>query len=97
MSSYIEILRIYCSKGLEPNQRVLPVCDFESLTIFVLLPRLCLGVVVSLCQTHQWADLAREREHQLMTLHTEQIPKYGQIRTESRPFHMHSNCHLTLL
>ena len=30
------------------------------------------------------ADLARERERHLTTARAEQIPKYGQIRTESR-------------
>ena len=80
MTSQIEIVQIYYSRQLEPYQRVKLISDFESLTSFVLLPRLCLGVVVSSCQTHQWADLARDRQHQLMTVHVEQIPKYGRIR-----------------
>ena len=43
-----------------------------------------------------YADLAREREHHLTTACTKQIPKYSQIRTESKLFRMPSSRHLTL-
>jgi len=40
------------------------------------------------------ADLARERDRHLTTARAVQIPKYGQIRTESRLFRVHSSRHL---
>ena len=39
-----------------------------------------------IARSHSQAGLARERERHLTTARAEQIPKYGQIRTESRLF-----------
>ena len=41
------------------------------------------------------ADLARARERHLTTARAEQVPKYGQIRTESRLFRTPFSGHLT--
>ena len=45
--------------------------------------------------TSNQADLARQREPHLTTARAVQIPKYGQIRTESRLFRSLSRRHLT--
>ena len=43
------------------------------------------------------ADLARQRERHLTATHAVQIPKYGQIKMESRPLHALSRRHVTFL